>query len=59
MTLDQLLGQVLDDAKLTRAERDTAIIRLAAEHGHEAVREAIKRWGEAQRVSLFDKAPKQ
>jgi hypothetical protein len=55
MTLDQQVSQLLDDAMLTRAERDTAIIRLAAEHGHEAVREAIKRWGLAQREQLFGK----
>jgi hypothetical protein len=59
MTLDQQVSQLLDDATLSRAERDTAIIQLAAEHGHEAVREAIKRWGQAQREQMFGKPTKQ
>jgi hypothetical protein len=59
MMLDQQVSLLLDDETLTRAERDIAIIRLAAEHGHEAVREAIKRWGQAQREQLFGKPPKQ
>ena len=60
--LDQHVWQVLNDATLTNVERGAAIEQLTAEHGHEPVREAMKRWidvGVAQARSLTGKTTKQ
>ena len=53
MTLDEQLRRVVDDVTFTSAERKAALERLVAEHGPDAVREAVKRWGRAKR-GLFD-----
>ena len=53
MTLDEQLRRAIDDLTLTSDERKAALERLIAEHGADAVREAVKRWGLGKR-GLFD-----
>ena len=48
--LDQYVWQVLSNAKLTEAERQATLQQLIAEHGREAIAEAVKHWIDAGRA---------